>query len=125
VYVAVPPGATVDELEFEQVGMFKPKSFTCSLTATLGAVRKFESPEYTAVIECVPSASALTGSDATPLTSVTVPSGVEEEESRNVTEPVGRACRRTHGRRERHRVLNKNRVRARGKHNARRGLVHD
>jgi hypothetical protein len=54
-YVAVPPGATVvvvePDPEPEPEEKFKLKSFTCSLTAALVAVRKFESPEYTAVIE--------------------------------------------------------------------------
>jgi hypothetical protein len=58
----------------------------CDSTADVLVV-KFESPPYTAVIECVPSASVVVVNVAFLLLSVPVPSSVVP--SMNVTVPVG------------------------------------
>jgi hypothetical protein len=56
VYVACPPGLTVDDVE-PPLGGPNVKSSTVSLSAALVTAAKFASPEYTAVMVCVPAAS--------------------------------------------------------------------
>jgi len=84
--VAVPPGLTVADVE-PPLGGAKLKSLMVTVTAVLVIGLKPSSPEYTAVMLCVPTASDDVVKVAVLPLTFPVPSEVVP--STNVTDPVG------------------------------------